>query len=122
TRALKHGGGGDTGAVVQMVKYTLAKYSGDASRVYSVGGSSGGIMTERLRGVHPDVFMAGVSLMGVPCGCWAQGYNDVTGNGSTAQWSGSCAGGSVAKTGTHGGGRARTDLPGSTRATLPHTD
>src|SRR3954464_5413981 len=89
SRALSHGGGGDTGAVVQMVKYTLAKYDGDAGRVYSVGGSSGGIMTEALLGVYPDVFMAGVSLMGVPCGCWAQGYSDVTGTSSTAQWSGS---------------------------------
>ena len=82
TRSLKHDGGGDTGAIVQMVKYALAKYGGDAGRVYSVGGSSGGIMTEALLGVYPDVFMAGVSLMGVPCGCWAQGYNDVTGAGA----------------------------------------
>src|SRR4029079_7305453 len=107
TRALKHGGGGDAGASVQMVKNTLAKYSGDASRVYSVGGSSGGIMTEALLGVYPDVFMAGVWWMGVPCGCWAQGYNDVTGNGSTAQWSGSCAGGSVTKTGPQWGDLVR---------------
>ena len=102
TRSLKHDGGGDTGAVVQMVKYTLSKYSGDAGRVYSVGGSSGGIMTEALLGVYPDVFMAGVSLMGVPCGCWAQGYNDITGTGSTAQWSGSCAGGTSPRPGSNG--------------------
>ena len=66
TRSLKHGGGGDTGAVVQMVKYTLAKYGGDANRVYSVGGSSGGIMTEALLGVYPDVFMAGRVVDGRP--------------------------------------------------------
>jgi len=122
TRSLKHGGGGDTGAVVQMVKYTLAKYGGDANRVYSVGGSSGGIMTEALLGVYPDVFMAGVSLMGVPCGCWAQGYNDVTGTGSTAQWSGSCAGGSVVKTGQQWGDLVRSYFPGYTghRPRLQH--
>jgi acetylxylan esterase len=122
TRALKHGGGGDTGAVVQMVKYTLAKYGGDANRVYTVGGSSGGIMTEALLGVYPDVFMAGVSLMGVPCGCWAQGYNDVTGTGSTAQWSGSCAGGSVVKTGQQWGDLVRSYFPGYTghRPRLQH--
>ena len=122
TRSLKHGGGGDTGAVVQMVKYTLAKYSGDANRVYSVGGSSGGIMTEALLGVYPDVFMAGVSLMGVPCGCWAQGYNDITGTGSTAQWSGSCAGGSVMKTGQQWGDLVRSYFPGYTghRPRLQH--
>ena len=71
-------------------------------------------MTEALLGVYPDVFMAGVSLMGVPCGCWAQGYNDVTGNGSTAQWSGSCAGGSVVKTGPQWGDLVRSYFPGYT--------
>ena len=122
TRSLTHGGGGDTGAVVQMVKYTLSKYGADASRVYSVGGSSGGIMTEALLGVYPDVFMAGVSLMGVPCGCWAAGYNDVTGNGSTAQWSGSCADGSVTKTGQAWGDLVRSYYAGYTghRPRLQH--
>jgi len=122
TRSLSHGGAGDTGAVVQMVKYTLGKYSGDAQRVYSVGGSSGGIMTEALLGVYPDVFMAGVSLMGVPCGCWAEGYNDVTGNGSTAQWSGSCSGGSVVKTGQAWGDLVRSYYPAYTghRPRLQH--
>jgi len=111
SRSLSHSGGGDTGAIVQMVKYTLGKYSGDARRVYAVGGSSGGIMTEALLGVYPDVFTAGVSLMGVPCGCWAQGYNDVTGNGSTAQWSSACAGGNVSKTGQAWGDLVRSYYP-----------
>ena len=121
-RSLKHGGGGDTGAVVQMVKYTLSKYSGDAGRVYTVGGSSGGIMTEALLGVYPDVFMAGVSLMGVPCGCWASSYNDVTGTGSTAQWSGPCAGGTVTHTGAQWGDLVRSYFPGYTghRPRLQH--
>src|SRR6266540_6059778 len=43
--ALSHDGGGDTQAVAQMVKYALAKYGGDASRVYIFGGSSGAMMT-----------------------------------------------------------------------------
>ncbi|WP_437960688.1 MYXO-CTERM-sorted multifunctional esterase [Sorangium sp. So ce119] len=122
TRSLNHDGGGDTGAIVQMVKYTLAKYDGDAGRVYSVGGSSGGIMTEALLGVYPDVFMAGVSLMGVPCGCWAEGYNDVTGTGSTAQWSGPCGGGNVTKTGQQWGDLVRSYYPGYTghRPRLQH--
>jgi len=114
TRSLKHGGGGDTGAVVQMVKYTLTKYGGDAGRVYSVGGSSGAIMTEALLGVYPDVFVGGVSLMGVPCGCWAEGYNDVTGSGSSAQWSGACAGGNVTKSAQAWGDLVRSYNPGYT--------
>lgn len=122
TRSLNHGAGGDTGAIVQMVKYTLAKHNGDAGRVYAVGGSSGGIMTEALLGVYPDVFMAGVSLMGVPCGCWAEGYNDVTGTGSTAQWSGPCGAGNVTKTGQQWGDLVRSYYPGYTghRPRLQH--
>ncbi len=121
-RSLKHGGGGDTGAVVQMVKYALSKYSGDAGRVYVAGDSSGGIMTEALVGVYPDVFMAGVSIMGVPCGCWASSYNDVTGTGLTAQWSGPCAGGTVTHTGQEWGDLVRSYFPGYTghRPRLQH--
>ncbi len=115
-RSLSHGGKGDTGAVVQMVKYALSKYGGDANRVYTVGGSSGGIMTEALLGVYPDVFMAGISLMGVPCGCWGVNYNDVTGKPSdgTGQWSGDCANGSVVKTAQQWGDLVRSYFPGYT--------
>jgi len=113
-RSLKHGGLGDTGAIAQMVKYTLGKYNGDANRVYTVGGSSGGIMTEALLGVYPDVFMAGVSLMGVPCGCWAEQYHDVVGKPSdgTGQWSSPCAGGMVTKTAQQWGDLVRSYFPG----------
>jgi acetylxylan esterase len=114
TRSLKHGGGGDTGAIVQMVRFVISKYSADPNRVYVAGDSSGGIMTEAILGVYPDVFMAGVSIMGVPCGCWADGYNDVTGKPSngTGQWSGTCAGGSVSKTGQAWGDLVRSYFPG----------
>ena len=120
-RSLNHGGGGDTGAIVQMVHYAVANYGADEKRVYAVGGSSGGIMTEALLGVYPDVFLAGVSLMGVPCGCWAEGYNDVTGNGSNAQWS-SCAGGNVTKSASEWGDLVRSYFPGYTghRPRLQH--
>ncbi|WP_438011893.1 hypothetical protein [Sorangium sp. So ce321] len=46
TKSLTHDGGGDTQAIVQMVKYTLAQYSGDPERVYVMGGSSGAMMTQ----------------------------------------------------------------------------
>jgi poly(hydroxyalkanoate) depolymerase family esterase len=113
-RSLNHSGKGDAPAIVQMVKYALGKYQGDAKRVYSVGGSSGGIMTEALLGVFPDVFAAGVSYMGVPCGCWAADYNDVTGKPSngTGQWSGPCANGTVDKTAQQWGDLVRSYYPG----------
>ncbi len=119
-RSLKHDGGGDTHAVAQMVKYVVSKYSADANRVYAAGDSSGGIMTEALLGVYPDVFMAGVSIMGVPCGCWAAGYQDVT--GKDGQWSGDCAGGRVTKTAQQWGELVRSYFPGYTghRPRLQH--
>jgi acetylxylan esterase len=121
-RSMKHGGGGDTGAVAQQVKYLVSKYNADATRVYAAGDSSGGIMTEALLGVYPDVFMAGISIMGVPCGCWASGYNDTTGTGSTAQWSGNCANGSVTHTGKEWGDLVRSYFPDYTghRPRLQH--
>jgi acetylxylan esterase len=124
TRSLTHDGKGDTHAIVQMVRYTLAQFSGNPERVYSVGGSSGGIITEALLGVYPDVFMAGVSLMGVPAGCWASGYNDVVGKpaNGTGQWSGACAGGNVMQSGQAWGDLARSFFPGYTghRPRLQH--
>lgn len=113
-RSLQHDGKGDTHAIVQMVRYVLSTYDGNAARVYSVGGSSGGIMTEALLGVYPDVFTAGVSLMGVPCGCWAEGYNDVVGQPSngTGQWSGPCAAGDVTHTPEEWGSLVRSYFPG----------
>ncbi|MBN1760626.1 MAG: PHB depolymerase family esterase [Chitinispirillaceae bacterium] len=90
--SMKHDGGGDTHAIAQMVRYALGKYNGDSSRVYVLGGSSGGMMTQALIGIYPEIFTAGAPRAGVPCGCWAESY------ASSNQWSGPCAGGTVSKT------------------------
>jgi len=103
--SLKHDGGGDTKAVVQMVKYALTKYSGDASRVYAMGGSSGAMLTQALMAVYPDVFRAGSARAGVPAGCWAEGY------ATSNQWSDSCAGGNVSKTAQAWGDLVRGMFP-----------
>jgi poly(hydroxyalkanoate) depolymerase family esterase len=123
-KALKHDGGGDTHAIAQMVRYAIAKYGANASRIYAFGGSSGGMMTQALLGVYPDIFTAGVAVSGVPCGCWSVGYSgDVASNG---QWSGACAGGSVTKTGQQWGELVRSMFPGYTghraRVQLWHGD
>jgi poly(hydroxyalkanoate) depolymerase family esterase len=108
TKSLTHDGGGDTQAVAQMVKYTLSKYSGDASRVYAMGGSSGGMMTQALMAVYPDVFRAGSARAGVPAGCWADGYDP------SMQWSNNCAGGNTIKTAQQWGDLVRAMYPGYT--------
>jgi acetylxylan esterase len=104
-QALTHDGGGDPHAVAQMVRYALKKYNGDSSRVYAVGGSSGGMMTQALLAVYPEIFMAGAPRAGVPCGCWAESYN------SGKQWSDPCANGSVSKTAQQWGDLVRAINP-----------
>jgi len=109
-KSLKHDGGGDTHAIAQMVRYTLTKYNADPGRVYAFGGSSGAMMTQALMGVYPDLFMAGVAVSGVPCGCWAVEYSgDVATNG---QWSNPCAGGQVSKTAQQWGDLVRSMFVG----------
>jgi acetylxylan esterase len=68
-KAQTHDGGGDTHAIAQMVKYTIAQYKANANRVYSTGDSSGGMMTQLLMAVYPDIFKAGSAFAGVPAGC-----------------------------------------------------
>jgi len=104
--SLKHDAGGDTKAVVQMVKYALTKYNGDASRVYAFGGSSGAMLTQALMAVYPDVFRAGSARAGVPAGCWGEGY------ATSNQWSKSCAEGNVSKTAQQWGDMVRAMYPG----------
>ena len=91
TKAMTHDGGGDTQAVAEMVKYTLTKYSANADRVYITGDSSGGMLTEGMLAVYPDVFKGGSAFAGVPAGCWGVGDAD-------GQWSSQCAGGQVTHT------------------------
>ncbi|ESZ93584.1 hypothetical protein SBOR_6013 [Sclerotinia borealis F-4128] len=57
-----------------MVKYVVATYKADPNRVFSMGTSSGAMMTNVLIGVYPDVFAADV-------------------------WSNDCATGQIVKTG-----------------------
>ncbi|KAG9229978.1 Alpha/Beta hydrolase protein [Amylocarpus encephaloides] len=71
TATLTHNGGSDSLSIVNMVKYTLAKYNGDSKRVFATGSSSGAIMTNVLAGAYPDVFAAGAPFSGMPYGCLA---------------------------------------------------
>jgi acetylxylan esterase len=107
-QAMTHDGGGDPHAIAQMVRYTLKKYSGDSCRVYVLGGSSGGMMTQALLGIYPEIFVAGAARAGVPCGCWAENY------AASNQWSDPCAGGSVNKTAKQWGDYVRAINPNYT--------
>jgi acetylxylan esterase len=114
-------GGGDSHAVRQMVKHAIANYNGNPDRVYATGDSSGGMMTELLLALYPDVFKAGSAMAGMPAGC--RGANE---SGSGGGYSGACAGGSVTHTAQEWGNIARMLAPGYTghrpRVQLFHGD
>ncbi|RAL60630.1 hypothetical protein DID88_009948 [Monilinia fructigena] len=64
--SLTHNAGGDSLAIVNMVKYVITTYKADPNRVFSMGTSSGAMMTNVLLGVYPDIFAAGSAWAGVP--------------------------------------------------------
>lgn len=99
---LTHNGGGDSLAIVNMVKYAISTYKANASRVFAVGISSGAMMTNVLMGAYPDVFAAGSSWSGVPFGCFAGG----------SMWNSQCAQGQLTKTGAQWGDQVRAAYPG----------
>jgi poly(hydroxyalkanoate) depolymerase family esterase len=104
--SLTHDGGGDTQAVAQMVKYAITTYNADANRVYATGDSSGGMMTQALLAVYPDVFKAGASFAGVPAGCWSAGWSP------QSNWGSTCAGGNDIMTAQQWGDLVRGMYPG----------
>jgi acetylxylan esterase len=106
---LSHTGSGDASGIISMVNYVIQNKTGDASRVYVAGHSSGGMMTNVLLGSYPDVFKAGAAYAGVAFACFAQGSVDpVTG------WSSTCATGNVSMTGAQWGALVRAAYPGFT--------
>jgi acetylxylan esterase len=114
TATLQHNGGGDSQTIVNMVKYAVDKYGGDSSRVFTVGTSSGAMMTNVLVGAYPDVFKAGSVYSGVPDGCFA-----VAGSTATQDppgWSNNCANGQNIKSAAQWGDMVRSYYPSYTGA------
>jgi poly(3-hydroxybutyrate) depolymerase len=104
-----------------MVRYAIETRSGNAERVYATGDSSGGMMTELLLALYPDVFKAGSAMAGMPAGC--RGASE---SGTAGGYSGACAGGSVTHTPAEWGDIARMMHQGYTghrpRVQLFHGD
>jgi acetylxylan esterase len=88
TATLTHNGGGDSLGIASMVRYAIANYGVDASRVFMTGTSSGAMMTNVLAGAYPDLFKAGAAFAGVPYGCFA----------GPDMWNTPCAQGTLTKT------------------------
>lgn len=117
----KRDGLGDSQAIREMVRYAIEKRGGNAERVYATGDSSGGMMTELLLALYPDVFKAGAAFAGMPAAC--RGGNE---NGNGGGYSGACADGKVSHTAEEWGKIARDLFPGYTghrpRVQLFHGD
>jgi poly(hydroxyalkanoate) depolymerase family esterase len=104
--AAKHrGGGSDPVSIVSMVTYAERQYGGDPNRVYATGSSSGGMMTNEMLALYPDVFKAGAAFMGVPFNCFANAADYPPGSSK-------CTGGSMDRTPQQWGDAVRQAYPG----------
>lgn len=105
--AKQRGGGSDPVSIVSMVTYVQQRYSGDPNRVYATGSSSGGMMTQHMLALYPDVFKAGAAFMGVPFNCFANAA-DFPPPGSK------CTNGTMNRTPQQWGDAVRNAFPGFT--------
>ncbi|WP_240973422.1 extracellular catalytic domain type 1 short-chain-length polyhydroxyalkanoate depolymerase [Nonomuraea composti] len=103
--AKRRGGGSDPVSIISMIEYVERTYQGDPNRVYATGSSSGGMMTQHMLALYPDVFKAGASFMGVPFNCFA-GASDYPPGSSK------CTGGSMDRTPQQWGDAVRQAYPG----------
>jgi poly(hydroxyalkanoate) depolymerase family esterase len=99
------GGGSDPVSLVSMITYAEQAYHGDANRVYVTGSSSGGMMTDEMLALYPDVFKAGAAYMGVPFDCFANAADYPPGTSK-------CTGGSMVRTAQQWGDEVRAADPG----------
>ena len=56
-------------SILQMIDHAAAAHQLDTSRVFITGLSAGGAMTADLLAAHPDRFVAGSIMAGIPAGC-----------------------------------------------------
>jgi poly(hydroxyalkanoate) depolymerase family esterase len=105
----RRGGGSDPVSIMSMVTYAQQRYGGDPNRVYATGSSSGGMMTNAMLALYPDVFKAGAAFMGVPFNCFANAADFPPSNSQ-------CTGGNMNRTPQQWGDAVRQAYPGYTGA------
>ncbi|ASW57639.1 PHB depolymerase family esterase [Plantactinospora sp. KBS50] len=105
--AKRRGGGSDPVSIASMVSYAEQQYGGDPNRIYATGSSSGGMMTNEMLALYPDVFRAGAAFMGVPFNCFASAADYPPGSSQ-------CTGGSMNRTPQQWGDAVRQAYPGYT--------
>ncbi|WP_435233207.1 extracellular catalytic domain type 1 short-chain-length polyhydroxyalkanoate depolymerase [Micromonospora aurantiaca (nom. illeg.)] len=105
--AKRRGGGSDPVSLISMVRYVQQQYGVDPDRVYATGSSSGGMMTNHMLALYPDVFKAGAAFMGVPFNCFAGAADYPPGSSQ-------CTGGNMNRTPQQWGDAVRQAYPGYT--------
>ncbi|MEO6086718.1 MAG: PHB depolymerase family esterase [Umezawaea sp.] len=103
----RRGGGSDPVSIASMVTYAEQRYNGDPNRVFATGSSSGGMMTNEMLALYPDVFKAGAAFMGAPFNCFANAADFPPGVSK-------CTGGSMNRTPQQWGDAVRQAYPGYT--------
>ncbi|MGH6656050.1 MAG: extracellular catalytic domain type 1 short-chain-length polyhydroxyalkanoate depolymerase [Actinocrinis sp.] len=99
------GGGSDPVSLDSMITYAEQHYNGDPNRVYVTGSSSGGMMTDEMLTLYPDVFKAGAAYMGVPFDCFANAADYPPGSSK-------CTSGTLTRTPQQWGDEVRAAYPG----------
>ncbi|SOD67200.1 esterase, PHB depolymerase family [Streptomyces zhaozhouensis] len=99
------GGGSDPVSIASMVAYTHQQYGADPSRTFATGSSSGGMETNALLALYPDVFAAGAAFMGVPFGCFLD-------EADFPPWNSQCVNGGKDETPGTWGDAVRAAYPG----------
>ena len=99
------GGGSDPVSLASMITYAEQTYHGDANRVYVTGSSSGGMMTDEMLALYPDIFKAGAAYMGVPFDCFANAADYPPGTSK-------CTSGNMVRTAQQWGDEVRAAYPG----------
>ncbi|MCG5444567.1 PHB depolymerase family esterase [Micromonospora sp. NIE79] len=103
--AKRRGGGSDPVSIISMIRYVQQQYAADPDRIYATGSSSGGMMTNHMLALYPDVFKAGAAFMGVPFNCFANAADYPPGSSQ-------CTGGNMNRTPQQWGDAVRQVYPG----------
>ncbi|KAJ7870773.1 carbohydrate esterase family 1 and carbohydrate-binding module family 1 protein [Mycena olivaceomarginata] len=67
---LTHDGGGDSQGIASMVDYAILTYNVDSTRIFVTGTASGGMMTNVLCAVYPNLWRAAAAYSGAAAGCF----------------------------------------------------
>ncbi len=105
----RRGGGSDPVSIASMINYTLQRYNGDRQRIFATGSSSGGMATNAMLALYPDLFKAGAAFMGVPFTCFANAAD-------FPPTSSRCVNGQMDRTPQQWGDAVRQAYPGYTGA------